>query len=342
MLEKPDLPDDRIVAGLRDGYGLDVVRLEFLPVGSDRLAWSYQADARDGETWFVKVRQGAVDAAGLAVPRALQQAGVARVIAPIPPVSSAHPWAVVEDYALILYPFIRGQNAKGLVLTDPQWAEFGRILQAVHAARLPEAVLHLVSRETFVSAWAAGVRRVQTRIDASAGRDQQCRALAAVWRERDARIKQILERTDALGRRLRGRAFDFVQCHTDPHRANLLLDRVGRLFLVDWDAPLLAPRERDLHFVVESIVAGPPIGPREEALFFRGYGTTAIDWDLLTYYRYEWLCGDLLELAERALDVEHTGEATREDAIRSLRGMFEPGRAVDSADALERRRPAEA
>ena len=340
MLEKPDLSDDRIVAGLRDGYGVDLVGLEFLPIGSDRLAWSFRAAARGGATYFLKVRKGAVDEASLAVPRSLRAAGVTQVVAPLPPVSSPKPWVVVEDYALILYPFIAGQSAKGLVLTDARWEEFGRILRAVHDAPLPDDVLRLVSRESFVSTWAAGVRRVQARIDTGRDQDRHGRELAAIWKERDAQIRQIVERTEVLGRRLRDRAHDYVLCHTDPHRGNLLLDRDRGVFLVDWDAPLLAPRERDLHFVIASIVAGPPIGPREEALFFRGYGSTSLDWDVLTYYRYEWLCGDLLECAERALDAEHTGEVTRLDALQGLRDMFEPGRAVASASALERRRPA--
>jgi len=40
-------------------------------------------------------------------------------------------------------------------------------------------------------------------------------------------------------------------------------------------------------------LARPDIGPREEALFFRGYGATAIDPLALAYYRYAWAVGDI-------------------------------------------------
>jgi spectinomycin phosphotransferase len=108
------------------------------------------------------------------------------------------------------------------------------------------------------------------------------------------------------------------------------------LHLVDWDAPLLAPKERDLHFVIDCVI-GPGIGPREEALIFRGYGPTWIDWAALVYYRYEWVCGDLLELGERVLRVTDAGDAAKADAVRWTRAMFEPGRAVASAFALDGR-----
>ena len=81
------------------------------------------------------------------------------------------------------------------------------------------------------------------------------------------------------------------------------------------------------------------IGPREEELIVQGYGPTTVDWLALTYYRYEWVSGDLLDFGERESVLKDTGEATRDDAIRITRQMFEPGNAVASADELERRRP---
>jgi hypothetical protein len=62
-------------------------------------------------------------------------------------------------------------------------------------------------------------------------------------------------------------------------------------------------------------------------------------WLALIYYRYGWVCGDLLEYGEDVLTREDADASTKEDAIRATRQMFEPGRSVASAHALERRRP---
>ena len=58
-----------------------------------------------------------------------------------------------------------------------------------------------------------------------------------------AEIDRILDRADALGHMNLGRPLEFVLCHCDCHTANLLIDSEGRLFIVDWDQPLLAPVE---------------------------------------------------------------------------------------------------
>lgn len=339
MLLKPDLSDDKIVSCLCESYGLTVTELEFLPIGKDASAWVYRAGADDGKTYFLKVRKGLVDEISLVVPRSLKEAGVAQVVAPIPAIGGEQAWGTVADYALILYPFIPGRSAKELGLSDPQWVEHGAILRAIHGARLPDDVLRQVPRETFVPTWTRGVRRLQAAIEASDDPDRHARELAALWKEKRDQIAHIAERAEELGRRLQGRHFELVLCHTDPHTNNILLDAEGRLFVVDWDAPLLAPKERDLHFVIGSVIGETVIGPREEELIFQGYGPTTVDWLALTYYRYDWLSGDLLGFGEWVFVLTDSGAATKDDAIRRTRRMFEPGAAVASAYELERRWP---
>jgi hypothetical protein len=46
--ERPALTDSQIAAALREGYGLNIDRVTFLPVGNDSGAWSYRIAARDG------------------------------------------------------------------------------------------------------------------------------------------------------------------------------------------------------------------------------------------------------------------------------------------------------
>jgi hypothetical protein len=69
-------------------------------------------------------------------------------------------------------------------------------------------------------------------------------------RERRDEIRRSVQRAEELGREFRRRPAGFVLCHGDVHIANVLIDAVGRLLIVDWDQPVLAPRERDLMFVM--------------------------------------------------------------------------------------------
>jgi spectinomycin phosphotransferase len=84
----------------------------------------------------------------------------------------------------------------------------------------------------------------------------------------------------------RSRPLEPVLCHSDIHAGNLLLTSDGDLYIVDWDNPILALKERDLMFIGGG-VAGIWNKAREEALFYQGYGSSDINLIALTYYRYE-------------------------------------------------------
>jgi spectinomycin phosphotransferase len=326
-----------IVACLRERHGLADPNLEFLPIGHDASAWVYRVTTRDQATYFLKVRRGPIEPLSLTVPRALMSAGVASVAAPMPTSDRLELAATIGDYSLVLYPFIEGATAMAQGLSEAQWVAYGTMLRAIHQARLPDALVQALPRETFQSAWAAGVRRIRERLEHHTDGDPFVWALATIWRAHHAQIAHILSQTEVLGRQRRGQPPELVLCHTDPHLNNVLVDGRGRLFLVDWDAPRLSPKERDLHFVVASAIGTRPIGPQQEALILRGYGPALLDGVALRYFRYEWLCGDLLALADDVLTSGGSGAYSKAEAVERTRSMFAPGRALASANQLERR-----
>jgi len=118
----------------------------------------------------------------------------------------------------------------------------------------------------------------------------------------------------------------YVICHADLHPGNLLRDRAGNVFVVDWDDVMLAPRERDFIFVGEPAHASSRYG----SPFFQGYGQTEIDWTLLTYYRYERVIQDLIEDAGQVIFRDDLSEEARAEAARAFRASLE-GRNFDAA-----------
>jgi spectinomycin phosphotransferase len=99
-----------------------------------------------------------------------------------------------------------------------------------------------------------------------------------------------------------------VLCHADLHTWNVLGDGDARLWLVDWDEAILAPRERDLIFVVGGIARGL-VRPGDTGRFFQGYGEAAIDPRLLAYYRAGWAVQDIAAYGEQVLLAPGSGEA---------------------------------
>jgi spectinomycin phosphotransferase len=339
MLEKPALTDDQIAAALRQSYGLAVAGLDFLPVGYDNNAWVYRVTANDGARTFLKVRRGPINVPGLRVPRFLKDQGIEAVVAPLR-ANGDLPWTELDGFKLILYPFLEAETGYAVGLSDAQWIEFGATLKRLHATPLPADLAAQMRVETFVSRHVPIVRALSARIAAGEfnGTDPYQRELADFWGVRQPEIDWLLDRTEALSQRLRARPTTPVVCHADIHTHNVLVDGDGRLYIVDWDETLLAPKERDLMFVGAGI-DGPKYGPRETALFFQGYGAITPDSLAMAYYRIEWGVQDLGEFGKQVFDAADVGAETKADAVRLVKGMFAPGNSLDRAretDALPR------
>jgi spectinomycin phosphotransferase len=325
MLEDPGLDPRELAAALRTGFGIEASAFNFVP-GFDMHAASYAVDGR----WFAKVRFGPVAEAPLEVPRALLDAGVDQILAPVRTLTSTlwHPMA--DGRTLVVYPFVAGRNALDAGMTADQWRTFGTALRAVHDSGLEAVFADRLPAETFALASAAMVRSVlaqEPSVDSAAAR-----RLQAVLLEQRGRIGQMLERAEELGAQLRPKPLARVLCHADIHEANLLVADDGRIFLVDWDGPILAPRERDLLFVIGGGITRK-VTPQQQAWFFGGYGQVEVDREAIVYYRYERLLEDIGEIG-RSVFGDAIPESSREAQVQLLERTFESGAKVESVEGV--------
>jgi spectinomycin phosphotransferase len=121
----------------------------------------------------------------------------------------------------------------------------------------------------------------------------------------------------------------YVLCHSDIHAGNVLIGANGSFHIVDWDDPILAPKERDLMYVGAGI-GGIWNEAREEALFYGGYGRMDIDPIALAYYRHERIVEDIAIFC-RQIFLSQDGGADREQALEHMRSNFLPGHTIDMA-----------
>ena len=332
MRDDPGLDLDAIAICLAAQYDLRVSAITFLPLGYDLNAAVYKVVADDGTAYFLKIRFGPVRESGLVVPWALAKRGIRNVLAPLQ-TRSAELWCSCDGRSLVLYPFIAGENAMATGMTDEQWREFGSTLQAVHSSGLAEEFRGRLPIETFALSSAAAVRSILDLATTTEFANVVAARFAAFWRMNAARIRQMLARAEELGRQLQTRSFDHVLCHADIHAANILVGDDGQIHLIDWDGPLIAPRERDLLFVVGSRIARV-VEPREEELFFAGYGPVDIDSQALIYYRYERIVEDLGEIGRSVLLDPDPSDEMRAEELRLARSFFAPGGDIDHAEVV--------
>jgi spectinomycin phosphotransferase len=331
MLEKPNIPDELIISRLQTEYDLRVATVDFLPIGADTGSAVYRVVTEDGTAYFLKLRKGFYEIS-VTVPVFLKVQGIQEIIVPIE-TRSKHHWTDFDEYKMILYPFIEGKNGFEMELSDSHKQTLGTALKRIHSLKIPDALKRDIPQETFSPQWRERVKEFQRQAKKRTFSDPNAARLAGFINSRCNEIDQLIKRTEELTSEIQSQAQEFVLCHTDIHGGNILITDNNMFYIVDWDAPLLAPKERDLMFVgggIDNIWKSK----RDESFFYEGYGEAKIDFAVMAYYRYERVIEDLAAYGEQLLLTDEGG-ADREEAYIRFTGNFEPGQTIDIAEATD-------
>jgi spectinomycin phosphotransferase len=339
MLEKPDLADERIVACLNKEYGLRIAEISFLPLGADRNTAVYRAVAEDGTPFFLKLRGGYFDETSVALPKFLSDQGIAQIIAPLT-TSAGRLWASLDAFKVILAPYVEARNGYQVDFSDHHWREFGAAMKRVHTVVVPPALRRHIRSETYSPRWREVARSFLRRVEESAFEDPVAARVAALLKTKRDLVLDLVARAEDRAQALQARPQEPVLCHSDLHAGNLLIDASDALYIVDWDDPILAPKERDLMFAGGAQGFAGHTPQEEEALFYQGYGQAPIDPLALAYYRYERIVQDIAVFCEQLLLTDEGGE-DREPSFRYLASNFLPNGTVEVAYRSDRTPPQE-
>jgi len=328
MLTKPAVPDKLIVSRLQDEYNLRVSTLTFLPLGADMGTAVYRVVGNDGTFYFLKLRKG-FDEISVSVPLFLKSQGSKEIIAPFE-TKSNQGWADFGAYKMILYPFIEGKDGFDMELSDHHKRTLGAALRAIHSVQFPPELKNQIPQETYSTKYREQVKEFQRQVEKNTFSDLNAAKLADFIKSKRDEIDRLIQRTEELTIKLQSQSHELVLCHTDIHGGNVLITDDGRFYIVDWDAPLVAPKERDLMFIgggIDDIWKTK----KDEMIFYEGYGETDIDFTVMAYYRFERVIEDLAAYAEQLLSTDEGG-ADRPEAYERFTGNFEPGQTIEIAE----------
>jgi spectinomycin phosphotransferase len=328
MLEEPNLPNEKIIACLRSEYGLNIVQVAFLPLGADPNTAVYRVSTDDRKSYFLKLRLGNFDETSVMLPKFLKDQGIEQVIAPV--MTRDHQLCTaLENFNLILYPFVEGRDGFEVKLSARQWLDFGVALKGIHTIKIPADLKSRLQLETYSPKWRETVKAFLVRIHNASFDEPIAAKLAAFLKVKQDEIFNLVGRAERLGLILQGRSWEFVLCHYDIHAGNILIDVKDNLYIVDWDNPILAPKERDLMFIGGGI-GGVWNTEQETELFYKGYGQTEIDPVALAYYRYERIIEDIAVYCEQIFLTDEGGE-DREQSLQYLTSNFLPNNVLEIA-----------
>lgn len=322
-------PSQSIAEFLDLQYGISATNLIPLDEGADINASTYKVETQNGPTYFVKLKQGHHSDLSVKLLAFFKESGIQQVIPSVKTVDgklTLH----INDCTLSVYPFIDGQNGFSCGLSDDQWITLGKVLRQVHELDLPLWIKNHIGKEMYSNKWReAASALLDKQMDGGLVSDEVAVKLQAFIKENRSLIHSLVNRAEHLSQVIKKQSPKFVLCHSDIHGGNVLIDQSGSIFIVDWDEPIMAPKERDLMFIGGG-VANVWNNPREEELFYDGYGKICIDKVALAYYRYERIVVDIAVYVQALLFTSDGGD-DRQIMYKQFLDMFDPNGVVDIA-----------
>lgn len=296
------ISDKQIIDCLKNHYGINVNALTPLSLGADINACIYKAATIDKSFYFVKIKYAHDHQMSIAVLELLEQEKIPLII-PLIKTKSGLASQSIEHASLTVQPFIEGVNGFSQMLTADQWKFLGKSLKKIHEIEIPSAIKMQLRQETFSSKWCNQVQeQYQIFIDnpsADIGNDKIAKKVLSFLKTNRHTIQRLVNRAEELAQKCQIDASISVLCHADLHAGNILINGEN-IYIIDWDDPMLAPKERDLMFIGGGV--GNVWNKQNEAqLFYQGYGETHINKNLLAYYRYERIIEDIAVYVQELL-----------------------------------------
>ncbi|CEG56890.1 aminoglycoside O-phosphotransferase APH(9)-Ia [Legionella fallonii] len=328
MLKKL-IQEQQIIELLNKHYGIDIHAAQLIPGGADMNALAYKADSKSN-SYFVKLKYGYHNEINLSIIRLLHDSGINEIIFPIPTLEAKlfQQW---DHFKIIVYPFIHAPNGFTQNLTEKQWEQLGKVLRQIHETSVPSLIQQQLRKEIYSTKWREIVRSFYSKIELDASDDKITAGFKSFFNQNIDSIRQLVDSAEELSKKIQPDLDKYVLCHSDIHAGNVLVVNEESIYIIDWDEPMLAPKERDLMFIGGG-VCGVWNKPHEIHYFYEGYDQTNVDKTILSYYRHERIVEDIAEYGQDLLSRNQNDES-RLESFKHFKSMFEPNNVVETAFA---------
>jgi len=295
---------------LAQHYGFTIRNITPGPRGF--VATTYIIDTLDAR-YFAKVvkvsRYSANIEAGLPVLQELRAAGIDQINYPIPAKDGCLSMTF-EGHMLVVYNFIEGEWT-----FDYDFEAYVALMTKIHQAKIQTPLL----RESFdISAVVNTLRRELDDLEKSSYSNPHQRKLQAIIAEYRHELVADMTRFDLLVHYLRQSAnVPFVLTHGDAS-GNILQAADGKLYMIDWDDMMFAPRERDTWFHVGTNQAQAEF----LSLYQHYFPAYQIDASLFAFYVYKRYFEDVEGWCDKILDSQSTDDERANHLIHLDKDYF--------------------
>lgn len=297
-------------------YGIKIAALTFLPQGE--VSWIYKIKSLDDTYCLYCLKVHKATTLGSRRFQLLfdlhTKAKIKNIIYPKPTLDGKLEVAI-KNYPAVLFNFIKGKTAIEGDFTPQQYQQLGEVLSRIHQAY--KTIGEYSAKEDFNIKNEPEFIKVVSIIDNHLPKDEiETEALVILKPIRLKLLNELIE-LSRLGKILKDKDLEFVLCHGEPSPGNIMVDQNNEVYLIDWDEPLMAPKEKDLLFFESNL------GP-----FSTGYAKFSsdviIDREAWNFYIHSWNVAEIIDWGQRifinklsAEEKQHALEKLKEFLIES-------------------------
>lgn len=325
------IQESEIMSFLKTHYGIKAYAAQLLALGADMSASAYKADSIS-HSYFVKIKHDNHEEIHMEIIRLLHDAGIKAILLPIATMDGKL-LKRLDQFKMIVYPFIDGNNGFEKELTKNQWIALGKAFKKIHALTLPLSISQQLRKEFFSPKWRQMVKSLYAQVEPNTADDEITSDFKCFFKSNFNAIQKLVNSADNLFEQIQYHSINLVLCHSDIHAGNVLINADESFYIIDWDDPIMAPKERDLMFI------GGGVGnvwnlPTEIAYFYEGYGEVDINRTILSYYRHERIIEDIALFGEHILAYNENDQSKLIN-FNYFKSMFMPKGVVDIAFNIE-------
>jgi spectinomycin phosphotransferase len=257
MQTKFNISDEALLAELHHSYSLQAAQIDFIPLGDS--AYSYRVNGADGQWYYLKLfdssnerqRRG-IDRLPAYLPLTweLYHSGLfTRITYPIKNVRGEFATAL-NGVTMVLFNYLHGETlAEAHPFSDDILVQVGKAAADLHKiTRFIDPAL--AAEETFDISFDSDLSQCISALETVKAEEARNASIIETLRELILPQKENLLSLMELVRELRGqneipdanRGRAYVLCHGDLWGGNLIR-HAGELYLIDWEAAMLAPPE---------------------------------------------------------------------------------------------------
>lgn len=244
MISEPTIDKTQLIPLLEESYNIKVETILFNPKGE--ASWSYSIETSDKKYFLKLIKSKDFNSDPYEFTfRLFSEGNIQNIVHPLK-VASGEISLLFEEFNLVLFDYIDGKTIREQALNEHHLEELGEILAKIHQSK--DIVGAYTQKEGFDNPHKADIINIYKSLESLGELNEIQEKTKHLYLDYKEKFLDEQNKLEELISKLKSQNIEFVNCHGEPSPGNVIVSKDGKIYLIDWDFPLFAPKEKDLLF----------------------------------------------------------------------------------------------